>query len=153
MSNFAIHPTSFGAGNLPFSGDNVGFTERIVEEELAARAGGQGVADRGDGPQAYAVASRRFAVAPARLEPGEPVVEGTTARVRARHPDPGDGALLALPRLVQTGSATLEVTPPGEPTRTVTARPDAATGTFAAPVPAGSRVVLGGVRDGCGNRG
>ena len=30
-SNFAIHPTSFGDGNLLFSGDNAAFAERIAE--------------------------------------------------------------------------------------------------------------------------
>ena len=33
-SNFAIHETSFGDENLLFSGDNAGFTARIVEEAL-----------------------------------------------------------------------------------------------------------------------
>ena len=33
-SNFAIHATSFGGGNRLFSGDNPGYTERIVESEI-----------------------------------------------------------------------------------------------------------------------
>ena len=33
-SNFAIHTTSFGDENLLFSGDNAGFTERIVERAI-----------------------------------------------------------------------------------------------------------------------
>jgi neutral ceramidase len=37
-SNFAIHATSFGDDNLLFSGDNPGFTEEIVETELAKKA-------------------------------------------------------------------------------------------------------------------
>jgi neutral ceramidase len=37
-SNFAIHPTSFGDGNLFFSGDNAGFAERIAERQIAAAA-------------------------------------------------------------------------------------------------------------------
>jgi neutral ceramidase len=37
-SNFAIHPTSFGSGNLLFSGDNAGFAERIAEQRIAASA-------------------------------------------------------------------------------------------------------------------
>jgi neutral ceramidase len=35
-SNFAIHPTSFGDGNLNFSGDNAGVTERLVERATGA---------------------------------------------------------------------------------------------------------------------
>ena len=42
-SNFAIHATSFGDGNLLFSGDNPGYTEEIVERELAKRADGREV--------------------------------------------------------------------------------------------------------------
>ena len=42
-SNFAIHATSFGAGNLLLSGDNPGITAELVERELAKRAGGRDV--------------------------------------------------------------------------------------------------------------
>ena len=42
-SNFAIHPTSLGGGNLLFTGDNVATAERLVEEELR-RTTPQGVA-------------------------------------------------------------------------------------------------------------
>jgi neutral ceramidase len=42
-SNFAIHATSFGDGNLLFSGDNPGITEQLVEEELAREAKGRDV--------------------------------------------------------------------------------------------------------------
>src|SRR3954462_6125771 len=35
-SNFAIHPTSFGDGNLDFSGDNAGDAARLVEGRLGA---------------------------------------------------------------------------------------------------------------------
>ena len=37
-SNFAIHPTSFGDGNLLFSGDNAGFAERIAERSITEGA-------------------------------------------------------------------------------------------------------------------
>ncbi len=37
-SNFAIHPTSFGDGNLLFSGDNAGFAERIAEQQITESA-------------------------------------------------------------------------------------------------------------------
>ena len=111
----------------------------------------RGVADKGNGPEPYTVQSRSFTVAPATLQADPPAVVGTTARVRARYPDPGEGALFATPRLVQTGVAELRVTPPGGSPSTVLARPDAATGTFAATVPLGSAVTLVAVRDGCGN--
>jgi neutral ceramidase len=42
-SNFAIHETSFGDGNLLFSGDNAAFTERIVEAELRRQGGNSDV--------------------------------------------------------------------------------------------------------------
>jgi len=42
-SNFAVHATSFGDGNLLFSGDNPGYTEEIVERTLARKAGGREV--------------------------------------------------------------------------------------------------------------
>jgi neutral ceramidase len=42
-SNFAIHATSFGDGNLLFSGDNPGVAEQLVEEDLARRANGRDV--------------------------------------------------------------------------------------------------------------
>src|SRR3954462_11538427 len=35
-SNFAVHPTSFGDGNLDFSGDNAGDAARLVEARLDA---------------------------------------------------------------------------------------------------------------------
>jgi neutral ceramidase len=37
-SNFAIHPTSFGDGNLLFSGDNAGVAERLSEEAIVENA-------------------------------------------------------------------------------------------------------------------
>jgi neutral ceramidase len=37
-SNFAIHPTSFGDGNLLFSGDNAAFAERLAEERMEDEA-------------------------------------------------------------------------------------------------------------------
>ena len=33
-SNFAIHPTSFGGGNLLFSGDNAGIAERVAVDAI-----------------------------------------------------------------------------------------------------------------------
>ena len=37
-SNFAVHPTSFGDGNLLFSGDNAAFAERIAERRITDAA-------------------------------------------------------------------------------------------------------------------
>ena len=37
-SNFAVHPTSFGDGNLLFSGDNAGVAERLAEQAIVANA-------------------------------------------------------------------------------------------------------------------
>src|SRR3954468_10487054 len=38
-SNFAVHPTSFGDGNLLFSGDNAGIAARLAEQAVAREAG------------------------------------------------------------------------------------------------------------------
>jgi neutral ceramidase len=37
-SNFAVHPTSYGSGNLLFSGDNAGIATRVAESEIARAA-------------------------------------------------------------------------------------------------------------------
>src|SRR3954470_9432950 len=41
-SNFAVHPTSFGDGNLLFSGDNAGIAARLAEQAIARLAGRKG---------------------------------------------------------------------------------------------------------------
>ncbi|HEX2086224.1 MAG TPA: neutral/alkaline non-lysosomal ceramidase C-terminal domain-containing protein, partial [Solirubrobacteraceae bacterium] len=110
-----------------------------------------GLADKGDGVKPYRVISNEFQLQAVALQPGTPTVDGETARVKARYPAPAAGSLLAVPRLVQTGSATLSVTPPGGTPQTVTAQPETGTGAFAATVPAGSQVELVSVRDACGN--
>jgi neutral ceramidase len=110
-----------------------------------------GRADKGAGVAPYQVVSNPFEVTPVKLEAGTPVVDGETARVKGRYPAPAANSLLALPRLVRTGSAQLRVTPPGGEPRTVTALPEEGTGAFAATVPAGSAVELLSLRDGCGN--
>src|SRR3954449_11973543 len=38
-SNFAVHPTSFGDGNLLFSGDNAGIAARLAEATIARESG------------------------------------------------------------------------------------------------------------------
>jgi hypothetical protein len=80
-------------------------------------------------------------------------VDGGTARVRARYPAPAAGALVALPRRVRTGTATLRIRQPGGAVRDVTARPDAAGLAFTAAVPPGSTIESVRVEDGCGNTG
>ncbi len=47
-SNFAIHETSFGDENLLFSGDNAGFTERIVEDAIERDAASRGAPPTGE---------------------------------------------------------------------------------------------------------
>ena len=49
-SNFAVHPTSFGASNLLFSGDNPGAAERLAEEKITQEAARQGPAPPADRP-------------------------------------------------------------------------------------------------------
>src|SRR3954469_8585512 len=41
-SNFAVHPTSFGDGNLLFSGDNAGIAARLAEQAVARQSGRKG---------------------------------------------------------------------------------------------------------------
>jgi hypothetical protein len=110
-----------------------------------------GLADKGSGVQPYRVVSNPFAVGAVKLEAGTPTVEGGVARVRGLYPAPAAGSLLAVPRLVRSGSALLRVTPPGGTATTVTARPEEATGAFAANVPAGSKVEVLSITDGCSN--
>ena len=49
----------------------------------------------------YTVDSRPFDVAPVRIDPGAVSVADGVASVRPLYPDPGSGALIALPRLVR----------------------------------------------------
>jgi neutral ceramidase len=104
-----------------------------------------GMADKGDGTKPYRVVSNEFEVGTVKLEAGTPTVEGGVARVKARYPAPPAGSLLALPRLVRTGSATFRVG-----SELVTAKPDDA-GAFSAPVADGATVELVSLQDGCGN--
>ncbi|HEX2084936.1 MAG TPA: neutral/alkaline non-lysosomal ceramidase N-terminal domain-containing protein [Solirubrobacteraceae bacterium] len=109
-----------------------------------------GLADKGDGVKPYRVVSRAFELTRVGLQAGTPTVDGETARVRVRYPAPAAGSLLAVPRLVRTGTATLRVTAPDGTVQTRTAAP-ADDGSFAASVPAGSSVELVSAQDGCGN--
>jgi hypothetical protein len=80
------------------------------------------------------------------LEVIDAVVDGRTARVRTRYPDPGE-ALLALPRRVSDGEARIAL----DGGREVVARPDAAGLAFEARVPEGAAIEGVSVTDGCGN--
>jgi neutral ceramidase len=103
-------------------------------------------------PEPYSVASRPFRVASAPpLEPIDAVVEGSSARVRIAYPDPGEEALLALPRRMRAGRITLTVREPGGEVERVRARPDEQRLGFVAPVAAGSEIVDVEGEDRCGN--
>ena len=110
-----------------------------------------GRAEKGSGVEPYEVASSPFTLQPATLSAGPVTVADGVARVRATYPEPKAPLLMALPRIVQTGVAELLVVRPGSAPTTVLAKPDEATGTFSAAVPAGSVVTVKSVRDACGN--
>jgi neutral ceramidase len=109
-----------------------------------------GHADRGDGTEAYSLGSASFEVGELTLAPAAPIVTGDEVRAIVRYPDPG-ASLLALPRLVTTGSATLRVTRTDGSTKTVKATPDPATGAFTATVAGAKSAELLSASDGCGN--
>jgi hypothetical protein len=110
-----------------------------------------GRADKGSGPAPYSVASRPFTVGALTLQADPVQLAGGVARVVLRYPDPG-AALLALPRLVEDGTATLQLVSASGARRTVTARFDPATGAFAAPAPGAVSARLVHAADGCGNQ-
>src|SRR4051812_17816497 len=114
------------------AGDDT-WTETFQLDQIAApgtyRFAVTGRADRGEGPQPYALTSRTFTVAPLPLRPAEPVLRDGVASVLVRYPDPG-ASPLALPRLVRTGSARLRLTRSDGSARLVEALPDPATGAF-----------------------
>jgi len=109
-----------------------------------------GRADKGSGPAPYSLESRTFTVRALTLQADAPVVRDGVASVLVRYPDPGP-ALLALPRLVQDGSATLRVTDSAGRSRLVTAHPDPATGALSAAAPGAESASLVSARDACGN--
>ena len=107
----------------------------------------QGVAVRnpGDAPSTYTAQSDPFEVGRVTLSAGTPVVSDGVATVRPLYPDPGAGALLALPRLLRDGQVTLHL----DNGSTVTATGDG-NGNYSAPV--GDAHLTGvDVRDPCGN--
>lgn len=108
-----------------------------------------GRADRGDGPAPYTLQSKPFRVRRLKaLEVERPVVRGRRVTLRATYPDPGDAALLALPRRVRTGRALLRVPGVGR----VRALPNRL-GVFRARVPKNAKVRVLEVRDRCRNTG
>ena len=108
-----------------------------------------GVADRGSGPAPYEVVSESFQLLPTPpLVPGAPVVEGEQASVTATYADPGEDVLLALPRRVRSGAATLSAN--GSPLH---APIDGERLRFRAAVEPGAAVTVTGIEDGCGNTG
>jgi hypothetical protein len=62
---------------------------------------GRAVRSSGGVAQPYAVDSRPFSVDPVRIDAGSVSVADGVASVRPLYPDPGSGALIALPRLVR----------------------------------------------------
>ncbi|HET9023926.1 MAG TPA: neutral/alkaline non-lysosomal ceramidase N-terminal domain-containing protein, partial [Burkholderiaceae bacterium] len=62
---------------------------------------GRAVKSDGGVAQPYALDSSEFTVAPVRIDPGPVTVADGVASVTPGYPDPGDKALIALPRLVR----------------------------------------------------
>ena len=125
-----------------------------LAERLGDGAARRGLACAGRSPSSprssatpYTVTSDEFEVTPiAALATIDSQVTGTTARVRARYPDPGD-ALLALPRRVRSGQALIRLSGGGQ----VTAQPTGDRLAFEATVPSGAVIESVDVEDGCGN--
>jgi neutral ceramidase len=111
------------------------------------RVTGRAVRSSGAEPEDYEVVSEEFELAPTPpLEIIDSSVADGVARVRARYPNPGE-ALLALPRRVRDGTATISLVGGGE----VVAALDAERLSFEAEVPEGSEIASVSVEDGCGN--
>jgi neutral ceramidase len=104
-----------------------------------------GRADKGAGIVPYELASEPFEVRPLALEAGPVTIDGGVATARVRYPAPGDGALLALPRLVTDGAVTFELGG-----RRVKAQPR--DGAWVAPAGGATSGRVAEAEDGCGNR-
>jgi hypothetical protein len=135
------------------AGDDT-WTETFQLDECTApgtyRFAVTGRADRGSGPAPYAVVSRPFSDRALTLAAAAPSISDGVASVFVRYPDPG-ASPLALPRLVRTGTARLGVERADGSVSMVTARPDPATGAFAAAVGDARSATLVAARDACGN--
>lgn len=108
---------------------------------------GHAVTADGGAPEAYTVDAHPFTVSPVKLATGDVSPAGGVASVRPLYPDPGSGALVALPRLA-LGAAVEFALSNG---RSVAATDPDGDGVYAARV--GSAVVRAvHVNDGCGNR-
>jgi len=109
---------------------------------------GRAVKADGDSPSPYTLDSASFTVAAVTIATGTAAVSDGVASVRPTYPDPGTGALLALPRLVL--GATVELSLGGG--REVAATDADGDGVYTAKV--GTSTVTGvSVRDDCGNVG
>ena len=108
---------------------------------------GHAVKSLGGATEDYTVDSHEFELGPMDpLEIVDSAVEGGTASVRARYPNPG-ASLLAVPRIVRHGKATFELAGGGE----AMASPDAQGTGFQTSLPAGASVTGVSVEDACGN--
>jgi hypothetical protein len=111
------------------------------------RVTGRAVRSRGAAPEDYEAISETFELRRTLpLEIIDATVSGGVARVRARYPDPGV-SLLALPRRVRDGQATISLAGGGE----AVAEPDAEGLAFEAAVPEGAQIAGVRVVDRCGN--
>jgi neutral ceramidase len=107
---------------------------------------GRAVRAAGERARRYRLTSAPFSVSRLEIAAGTASVADGVAKVRPLYPDPGSGALLALPRLVRDAAVRLSLSDG----RTVTATDPDDDGLYTAAVgSAGVRAV--GVRDACGN--
>ncbi|MCW2990224.1 MAG: hypothetical protein JWM73_818 [Solirubrobacterales bacterium] len=112
---------------------------------LAVR--GMAIRNAGEAPGPYTAVSSPFSVSPVALAVPAPAVEGGEASVRPTYPDPGQGTLLALPRLVR--GATVDILTAGGRARATDPDGD---GLYTAHV--GAAAVTGATAtDACGNTG
>jgi hypothetical protein len=109
---------------------------------------GRAVRSLGAAATAYALDSRPFTVSPLTIASGSPTVAAGVASVRPLYPDPGPGALVALPRLVRGATVRLDLS---DGTSLPAADPDG-DGVYTANV-GDARVTGVSVRDACGNTG
>ncbi|MFL5895415.1 MAG: neutral/alkaline non-lysosomal ceramidase N-terminal domain-containing protein, partial [Thermoleophilaceae bacterium] len=108
---------------------------------------GRAVPSSGAPPRPYAVDSSSFTVRALTIAPGPVTVAGGVASVQPTYPDPGSGALLALPRLVRGADVRLALSTG----KTVRATDPDGDGVYSAPVGT-AQVSSVSVRDDCGNR-
>src|SRR5436190_2152330 len=76
-------------------------TRRQSRATATQCSAGGAVRSAGGVAEPYEVASKAFSVNPVKIDPGTVSVSGGVASVRPVYPDPGAGALIALPRLVR----------------------------------------------------